>query len=833
MSRKSLKVGIATLLVLIAVATASATVYNSTGRYIEGYNVTVNTTGYFNTSIVGYALSFQVNNTLNSSATVFNIAGESGLSTNKTTANAGDWFWVNATTAGTYWVNVSNAANSSEYVNFTVQFTYSEQTAVDKTIKDSTETIAVKVYDIDKYYTKSDIGAYAMQFDFGETIKLYIYGLDSDNTTTVEIRDWDTDEAKFSDSFKASSKTYDLDTNQLYPGDFYIYIKNGQYVINGKNPSTMNVNYPQAITLHVAKPTISISLENKRTPIAKGDYAVVKVKVYGLSLPFNATLNVTGPMVQTYTQTLSFTDSREKTVKIPTAMFFASPYNGSTGTYTVSVKAGTEVESMDFKIEGIEVTLATPSTATLGTEVKLEGTTNIAETNSTDDDMVNGTNWVYVYVYLPNGSLVKEDGTILDASYADTTNYTRRCLVSSDGTWEHDTKFYFRTDWGTGSYRVTAMASTTSTLNDTETMYINVGEPEVKFEMDKYTFTRGEDIKFKGTASVKKGTKIWVESEDLNKLIEEVHKLRRDGSKYYLEVAVGSDGSWETEKLHINASAPKTSYTIDAYIIKDDGSKSDWKDTVTIRVAKAVLNASISRTSAPRGADITISGTTTLDYVYIFTDDWPVIENVGEIWSDTSEFNADEKAAINAKYKPYKLKVTDDTFSVQLTVNSSADTGTYTVYVIAPSDPPNVDPTEDAMAQFSLTITEFGFLHIPEKVVMVKGDEVDVYVSVNADPDDVKVTAEFEGHGAKVKEDDFGEFSKYNETAEGGWVYATLYPFYNDSEDKLMSTGEPDELLRPGMYTLTLHLYNRETNEEISEAETKVPVEVVSPELNV
>ncbi|RLI83158.1 hypothetical protein DRP04_02195, partial [Archaeoglobales archaeon] len=51
-----------------------------------------------------------------------------------------------------------------------------------------------------------------------------------------------------------------------------------------------------------------------------------------------------------------------------------------------------------------------------------------------------------------------------------------------------------------------------------------------------------------------------------------------DGSEIGSQTSVGSDGSWETEKLHISASAPKTSYTIDAYIIKDDGTKSDWKD---------------------------------------------------------------------------------------------------------------------------------------------------------------------------------------------------------------------------------------------------------------
>ena len=134
--------------------------------------------------------------------------------------------------------------------------------------------------------------------------------------------------------------------------------------------------------------------------------------------------------------------------------------------------------------------------------------------------------------------------------------------------------------------------------------------------------------------------------------------------------------------------------------------------------------------------------------------------------------------------------------------------------------------------QKNLVTCPGGFSWVPDEVKMVRGEKVNVYVKVNCDPDDVVVKAEFEGMGVKIEEDNL-VFTKYNESNGVGWVYATLYPFYDESTNSLVDTGDPDDLLIPGVYTLTLHMYSAVTGEEISEAETTIPVTVVPLEIYV
>ncbi|ADB58878.1 PGF-CTERM sorting domain-containing protein [Archaeoglobus profundus] len=706
-----------------------------------------------------------------------------------------------------------------------------EGTSVDKVITSNvTAAVTMKLYDIDKLFNCTNY--YVAQYDYGDTIKILLSGLDADNTTTFKIVDNATGDAKYITSFQAASKELIIDTSQLYPGDFYIVVMYTYELINTSNSSTMKeFNVPLYLRLYTAKPEIHIAIENERVPIVKGDNIVAKVKVYGTGLPEDVYVKISGPIsyevlywngsgFNTSRENIKgkFVSSREETLVIPTEPLFTK-YNGTEGTYTLTVEVLGETESVDFEIRGITITFDMPTTTTLGTEIKLKGYVNIAETNSTED---NGTpNMVYVGIWLPNGSFVRPDGSLMSGvEEVNEKNYTRVCKVDTDGSWENDSKVYLDPTWGTGSYKVMAFAVVTDKINDSETIYISVEEPTIEFKMDKTTYARGEDIKFKGVATARKGTviELWCD--------QGWDKLLREPLTEKIEVSVGSDGKWETNKYHIKYDAAKTTYTIHARI-----KGTDYEDVITISVEKAPLVAEISRTSAPRGADIVISGTTTMDYVFIYTDDYPVLDNVGELWSDSKAFNPDEVAK-DPRYKYYKLKVTDEKFSVQLTVNESADTGTYTIYVIAPANESWINPAEDAMVQLSLTVTEFGFLTIPTEIKMVRGDTIDVYVQVNADPDDVIVKAEFTGQGVKVKEDKL-VFTKYNESNGTGWLYATLYPFYNDTLDKLVDEGKPTELLRPGVYTLTLHMYNKETNEEISEAETAVPVVVEPLELNV
>ncbi|HID19451.1 MAG TPA: hypothetical protein EYP28_00700 [Methanophagales archaeon] len=109
-------------LIGIVIASAEITTYNEPGKYIEGTNVSVNTLDAFNRSWINIPLTFQVNNTLNATAANFSVTNQTGLTVNKTSLNATEWFQVNATTADVYWVNVSNSENQSEYVYFTVEY---------------------------------------------------------------------------------------------------------------------------------------------------------------------------------------------------------------------------------------------------------------------------------------------------------------------------------------------------------------------------------------------------------------------------------------------------------------------------------------------------------------------------------------------------------------------------------------------------------------------------------------------------------------------------------------------------------------------------------------
>lgn len=130
MEKKLISIGLAVILgiavfaAVTGIASADTPNYNETGNYIEGINVSVNTSDnvYFNRSCINDPLTFQIN-TLNVSATSFNVTNQSGLTTNATDSMENDsWFWVNASMPGTYRINVSNNENSSEYVNFTVEY---------------------------------------------------------------------------------------------------------------------------------------------------------------------------------------------------------------------------------------------------------------------------------------------------------------------------------------------------------------------------------------------------------------------------------------------------------------------------------------------------------------------------------------------------------------------------------------------------------------------------------------------------------------------------------------------------------------------------------------
>jgi len=175
MEKKVISIGLAAILVIAVFAAvtgiASAhTYYNETGNYIEGINVTVDTTIKFNVSDCCTPLEFLINNTLNSSATSFNVTTHPGLTTNAKDSMKNDsGFWVNASIPDTYWVNVSNNDNQSEYVYFTVEYSSITNTTYNKN-GEYIEGINVSVNTSDNVYFNRSCINIPLTFQINNTL---------------------------------------------------------------------------------------------------------------------------------------------------------------------------------------------------------------------------------------------------------------------------------------------------------------------------------------------------------------------------------------------------------------------------------------------------------------------------------------------------------------------------------------------------------------------------------------------------------------------------------------------------------------------------------------
>ena len=736
---------------------------------------------------------------------------------------------------------------------------------------------SIKLYDVDIINKSGN----KLQYDYvsGESIHVKLQGLNPDNTTYVAVKvvspnwlyvnssttggvEWD---YSISD---VSSAEFDIPLSDLYPGYFTIEVKSnnidvfklhdGSYYDSGSLPDTSKAYNGYLIYLHATKPTITIDLKN--TVATKGDKIVInKLKVYDvgpsqtvkwyLKGPYNWTcyaqwLNSTGQsdVLGVYNATeglfnitsLIGTGGKLSTsFSLPTGYMFTN-CSASEGTYKLAVlvyEGSTLVTSKAAypAIEGIDIDVTvTPEEPKLGQKIVIKGSTNAAESGSIYDDVSGDSrNNVDVTLYYPNNTAV---------------NTWYNLPVESDGSFNIGGSYLLKLTWPTGSYKITAVVttynSTNGTIDDDKTIYVSVKEPEIEFTMDKYTFTRGEDFKITGKADVAEsiGVKIYLKGETFSNLLQSSDKAvvtnwgvtTSDDAEYIYVYTSAQTGEFETPTLHISGTAAKKSYTV---IAKLDVSNKDIVATASIRVVKAALNASISSTTLVKGADLKITGTTDLDYIYIWTDsgtstgdaDKIVFENVYKIPKESEKFNISDYPT----KQPYKVTVEDDKFEVTLTVNSVVKEGNYMLYVIAPSNytdpseaPEWVDPTEDPMAQFSIQILEFGFSYVPDPIKVARADEKDIFVGIYGDPDDVYLYGEVKGHGVKTDEDNM-EFTKWNETEDGGYLFQTIYPFYDDDEEALVSEGTPGEQLRPGVYTLTLHLYEKEDGSKGDEVATR------------
>ncbi len=674
---------------------------------------------------------------------------------------------------------------------------------------------------------------YRIRYDQGTLIQINVVSVPHlDKTTQISIVSLTTGATVKQVTFTGTGS---LKVSTLAPGLYDVIVSNqgAPIVFDLAEVTQAATGYPYCIAVGAAKQvTISITLKNPR-PVALGDTAKFAFKVSGITGQLYVSVKVKGPFEggSTGVYAVNSTGYPWKNVLIKTGqVYYAYVETGNTtmlknakpGTYEIEVDVPSlnTSQSLDFTVKSVTVSAVVPSTAALTQTIKIKGTTDIAQTGSEYDY---GTpNYVYVKVYAPNGSLV----------------YDVACTVKSDGSWQAYPNLKIGQNWTTGTYHVEVKAVTVpngTMFQDTEDYYIVVKKPKIKFEMNKLTFTNGEEIVFKGISTAAAGTPVKVVI--FGKLIgtdarTPVPTTTVEGQvAQVLMTSVGEDGSWRTSKYYVLANASRTTYTVEAILGNNIAT-----DTITIQVVKATINATLSRHTLVRGADVVLSGTSQVSTLFIFTDEYPVFDNVGKLPGSSCS----NVMNLPLRERPMIIKTSDHSFKITLTVSKNADTGTYTLYVIASPDGISYDLARDPYIQIPVTIVEAGFIHVPTVIKIPRGSSKKIFVEVNAEPDTViKVAAELRGHGIKIKPEIVGKtivggipFVKWNETKNGWWMFAMIRPFYNSSSNQLESTfnGTYDHLLPIGEYTLTLHMYKVTSTglSEITDAQTKIPL-IIEP----
>lgn len=719
-------------------------------------------------------------------------------------------------------------------VLITMLLTTANASALDSSTMQS-DNIALKLLDI-----KEETGN-TIKINYGETFKAEVnYPADSDSTQYIDMMDRDNNNERV--------KRYTLDstgaqTVSISDSD-YGAVTNFTFVVYaGKNDETLNTTaMGKIIKADITEPEIVLSVNNPSTSIAKGD----KLRISGSITATEYTWQITGPYdssdfsvlannvdVLSGTQETVSSGSEDATVdasdhdielNIPTHILLED-CGGSTGSYTFRVWNSDypdAKESIDFSIVEPSVSLTLgKDVVKLGESLKVTGNTNVAETNSVYDDTSIGDNGITVYVY--NSS--QDEAQDLVESFP--------VNVKSDGKFEKDIDFDL--DWDADTtYRIKAVVTTGSGYSQDSSAYVEVDYPEVSFAMSDVTFSRGaKDINFRGQASLSAGESVYVRASDLAQFVvsDSYSTVTKDGTQY-VKAIVGADGSWQTEDMDIKTDASIGSYTVKAYIFDPQTNSKLDEDSIKIDIVEQELSANIDRTSVPKGGKVKIDGSTTVDTVYIFCSESGVFQGVTENPSDTHTVSSADM----------DVGVTDDKFSKTLTVNvKNVETGTYTLYLYAPSSPNTIKVNEDQQKTFSVTVKESGFESVPESTTMVRGDKVDLDFTVpDTSKDDVYAEFTFEGSGIKINPDEYSQFQ--NQLPDkNGVIELALYPFwfspsgvdilepdYNTSS----STAMDNSILLPaGDYTLTAELFNKDPVESLEELE--IPVKVVEPDISV
>ena len=729
MSRKSLKVGIVALLSLVIAVSAMGSV-NAADVYVSFTN---------NTTVADYVVKLYFEDVTNKTAT-----------TQTLNVTYRDVFSVQV-----YSLNTSLLPNARY---------------VDLIFYRLADGVIIKKY---------------LDLEEGDKITIDTYDLDMKPTLywfKVAIKDGD-----------KNAIGYFTSKNETDLGDGNRAIK-----VDGYTVTYLNISVDPSV---YTKPLIEVDVKNPNNKVVVGDDLRIKVKVWGSntfkwwfkkyaneSFADTGGNNLTAGKV-----TDSTVNYAEETIIISTYELFNQTSDAAVGDHTIVFKsADAEVEEV-VTIEKPSITVNADRTSVIpGGEIKFSGATNVVETDSDYDNATTGSNYVFFFVfnntdyskaevkYIPSlkNFTVEYQGVdkivcSADGSYYDPTNMSlvglqyiatftnNRSVIASDGTFER--KFTIpSTAEADKTWQViavvmpatsdTLLANASSNLLENsklkdvligkDSLTFDVEKPTITFTMTETSFARGEKFKVTGDTNLPEGSTIYVVFENANTLSSDIDGTPTSAvtNGRYVTVTVGANGKFETDEYEVNSNADLTTY--DIYAVWDTAttlpsSKAQWDKYVstTIRVVKQTLDVTVSPTTVVKGGKLTISGNTTVDKVYVYCSESGILSDVAELPTPTTLYPT-------STHRTLGIVVSDNQFRKDIDVESTADVGSYTLYIYAPASSTVINTAEDAQKTIIITVSDVGFVDYPEKITIVKGQSKDVVVKVSAeDNEDVYINA--------------------------------------------------------------------------------------------
>jgi|GEM_PF-4286932 hypothetical protein len=451
----------------------------------------------------------------------------------------------------------------------------------------------------------------------------------------------------------------------------------------------------KVILAEFVEPEILISMKNFASEIAKGDNLVItgtitaSEYIWTVKGPYDmdnfyilaSNVYVSGtmsPVNSGETEATVSVPDHSIQLRIPTHVIIES-CGGTAGSYTLELWSSEHpdtVEEIDFSLADVSVDLVTArDEISAGEKLKLTGTTNVAKTGWDADNITLGLNKVNIYIYR---------GDTLLASYS--------ANIKDNGTFEHEVEFSLSWDKNV-EYRIIANV-TTGRYSKEDIEFIMVKSPEVKIVMDDLTYTRGEEIRFRGTCSLAAGSSVYLEDDDL--IFAEAHSTVSVGGKKYVEALVGADGSWQTDELRVKESASIGVYIVHAVIFSPGTTTKMDEDSVKINIVKDELDASVDKTIVVKGESITIKGTTTAEAVYVFSSDPSAFLDVRENPAET---------VYGISGSDMRIYSEDGKFTKTIKVSEEVEDGYYFLYLYAPPSAEHINTAEDPQKVFLISIT--------------------------------------------------------------------------------------------------------------------------------